>query len=70
MAVGAAKGGEAAGRGDEEERRAWTDPAQHRRHEAEGCGDVASGLRHDLMQSASGKAALRQVAIDGRQAEG
>ena len=36
----------------------------------EGCRDVASGLRHHLVQGASGKAALWQVAIDGRQAEG
>ena len=70
MAIRTAKRGEAAGRGDEKERGAWTDPAQRRRREAEGCGDVASRLRHNLVQGAVGKTALRQVAIDGRQAEG
>jgi hypothetical protein len=36
MAIRPAKGGEPAGRGDERERRAWTDPAQHCRHDR-GC---------------------------------
>jgi hypothetical protein len=70
MTIRTAKRGEAAGRSDEEEWRAGANPAQRRRYETEGCGDVPSRLRDDFVQGASGKAALRQVAIDGRQAEG
>jgi len=69
MTVGAATGRKPAGRGDKQEP-ALRHPAQQRCHKAEGGGHVAFGFRHDLMQGSAGQAALRQVRIEGRQAEG
>src|SRR5262249_60257841 len=69
MTVDASERREAARRGDKKER-TRTYAAQYRRHEAEGRRHVIAGLRHDLMQSAAGKAPLRQAGIDGRQAKG
>jgi hypothetical protein len=46
------------------------DAVKNRRDEAEGGGDAAFRCGDDFMQGAAGEAAVRQVGIDGRQAEG
>src|ERR1700734_2387901 len=58
------------GRHDEEEGAARRQAAQPRHDETEGGRKRACRFRYDLMQGAAGEAALRQMGIDGGQAEG
>jgi hypothetical protein len=68
-AIGTAVMAQSIGRHDEEDRVSAHHASKQGHNEAEGGGGGAF-IGHDLMQSATGKAALRQATIDGGKAKG
>jgi hypothetical protein len=69
VTVRAAAVGEAPSRGNEQHRPRWRHAAKQGDHEPEGGRQVACRLGHHLVQRPEGKAAQRQVRIEGGQPE-
>jgi hypothetical protein len=69
MAVQAAVTAKSVSRDDEEERATTRKTGKQRHHQTKG-GRKSVLLGNDLMQSATGKAALGQMPVDGGEAEG